>query len=130
MDRIRAGLTGLGLVFIFTLAASVLLQSGQSGEPMKSGELLAQLGVAPSSESSARNSSRSDFDPSEYITNSEGKPQSDAAVAEQQSDEAEMLAHSTSQKRDTTDTANTTDTTGMPAINRSASSRQSATSIT
>jgi hypothetical protein len=57
MDRIRAGLTGLGAVFLVTAAAALLFgpepgdraaieQSKAPGEP------LAQLGVAPSNEKS------------------------------------------------------------------------------
>lgn len=59
MDRMRAGLTGLGVVFLFTLAAS--LAFGPSADapevqaPAKEpGEPLAQLGVAPSSENSEK----------------------------------------------------------------------------
>jgi hypothetical protein len=55
MDRVRAGLTGLGAVFLVTAAAALLFgpEPGdraaveQSKEP---GEPLAQLGVAPSNE--------------------------------------------------------------------------------
>lgn len=55
MDRVRAGLTGLGAVFLVTAAAALLFgpepgdlsSFGQSKEP---GEPLAQLGVAPSNE--------------------------------------------------------------------------------
>lgn len=48
MNRMRVGLTGLGLVFLATLAASVAF-APDSMEPRKdAGEPLAQLGVAPS----------------------------------------------------------------------------------
>jgi len=51
MNRVRAGLTGLGLVFLFTLLASVAFAPSVAVLPDKSpGEPLAQLGVAPSSE--------------------------------------------------------------------------------
>jgi hypothetical protein len=51
MDRVRAGLTGLGLVFLFTLLASVAFAPSPTQVPEKApGEPLAQLGVAPSSE--------------------------------------------------------------------------------
>lgn len=48
MDRVRTGLTGLGLVFLFTLAASAML-SPQAPAPKgkEASEPLAQLGVAP-----------------------------------------------------------------------------------
>lgn len=51
MDRMRAGLTGLGAVFLLTLAASLAFgpSDGQS-EARDSGEPLAQLGVAPGSD--------------------------------------------------------------------------------
>lgn len=55
MDRVRAGLTGLGVVFLVTASAALLFgpEPGevaaveQGKEP---GEPLAQLGVAPSNE--------------------------------------------------------------------------------
>ena len=51
MDRVRAGLTGLGLVFLFTLLASVAFAPSRVVEPAKApGEPLAQLGVAPSND--------------------------------------------------------------------------------
>lgn len=51
MHRIRAGLTGLGIVFLFTLVASVVFAPSQQAQPPKvPGEPLAQLGVAPSSD--------------------------------------------------------------------------------
>ena len=51
----RAGFTGLGLVFLFTLAASVAFAPSAHAPPASSGdkapgEPLAQLGVAPGSE--------------------------------------------------------------------------------
>jgi hypothetical protein len=55
MDRIRAGLTGLGAVFLVT-AAAALLFGPEPGDPpaveqaKEPGEPLAQLGVAPSNE--------------------------------------------------------------------------------
>lgn len=58
MDRIRVGLTGLGVVFLVTAAASLLFGPSQ-GEPAPAtiakpaGEPLAQLGVAPNSEKEA-----------------------------------------------------------------------------
>lgn len=53
MDRVRVGLTGLGLVFLLTLAGSVLSHADRkdAAPPAKSGEFLAQLGVVPSTES-------------------------------------------------------------------------------
>lgn len=49
MHRIRAGVTGLGLVFLITLVGSVALApSGRNAAPEGQGEPLAQLGVAPS----------------------------------------------------------------------------------
>lgn len=59
MDRVRAGLAGLGLVFLFTSLASVAFApsraveqaGGQTGGQAKApGEPLAQLGVAPSND--------------------------------------------------------------------------------
>ena len=51
MDRVRAGLAGLGLVFLFTLLASVAFAPSRAIEPAKApGEPLAQLGVAPSND--------------------------------------------------------------------------------
>lgn len=51
MDRVRTGLTGLGLVFLFTLAASAVLSPGaRSGKAKDAAEPLAQLGVAPGAE--------------------------------------------------------------------------------
>ncbi len=55
MDRIRAGLTGLGFVFLITAAASLLLVPSQSGvagveQKKEPGEPLSQLGVAPNTE--------------------------------------------------------------------------------
>lgn len=50
MDRMRAGLTGLGLVFVATLAASVLFAPEVSTMDTKPSEPLAQLGVAPGPE--------------------------------------------------------------------------------
>ena len=51
MDRVRAGLAGLGLVFLFTLLASVAFAPSRALEPAKApGEPLAQLGVAPSND--------------------------------------------------------------------------------
>ncbi len=55
MNRVRAGLTGLGLVFLFTLMASVAFAPSPTALPgnlpgKEPGEPLAQLGVAPSSE--------------------------------------------------------------------------------
>ena len=43
----RAGLTGLGLVFVATLAASVLFAPTEDVAPKEPSEPLAQLGVAP-----------------------------------------------------------------------------------
>lgn len=49
MHRIRAGVTGLGLVFLVTLLGSIALApSGRNAAPEGQGEPLAQLGVAPS----------------------------------------------------------------------------------
>lgn len=51
MHRVRAGLTGLGIVFLFTLVASVVFAPSQQAQPPKApGEPLAQLGVAPSND--------------------------------------------------------------------------------
>ena len=51
MHRVRAGLTGLGIVFLFTLVASVVFAPSQQSQPSKvPGEPLAKLGVAPSSD--------------------------------------------------------------------------------
>ncbi len=51
MDRMRAGLTGLGAVFLLTLAASLAFgPSDESMENRDSSEPLAQLGVAPGSD--------------------------------------------------------------------------------
>lgn len=51
MDRMRAGLTGLGLVFLVTLTASALVANKpREAAPEKGGEPLAQLGVAPGQE--------------------------------------------------------------------------------
>ena len=51
MDRVRAGLAGLGLVFLFTLLASVAFAPSRALEPAKApGEPLAQLGGAPSND--------------------------------------------------------------------------------
>lgn len=47
MDRMRAGLTGLGLVFVATLGASVLFGASAPEQPKSPEEPLAQLGVAP-----------------------------------------------------------------------------------
>lgn len=53
MHRVRAGLTGLGIVFLFTLVASVVFAPSDMAQPPKEpGEPLAQLGVAPSSDKS------------------------------------------------------------------------------
>jgi len=50
----RAGLTGLGLVFLVTLTASALVANrAQDAPPDKAGEPLAQLGVAPGPEKEA-----------------------------------------------------------------------------
>ncbi|QMW22905.1 hypothetical protein [Sandaracinobacteroides saxicola] len=49
MQRIRAGLTGLGLVFLVVLVASILISPSKTVVPAKApGEPLAVLGVAPS----------------------------------------------------------------------------------
>jgi hypothetical protein len=55
MDRVRTGLTGLGVVFLFTLAASLAFgpsddAPASAAQEKAPGEPLAQLGVAPSSE--------------------------------------------------------------------------------
>lgn len=55
MDRMRAGLTGLGVVFLFTLAASLAFGPSEDAPAVvasekEPGEPLAQLGVAPSNE--------------------------------------------------------------------------------
>lgn len=55
MDRVRVGLTGLGVVFLLTLGVSLMFgrpdSSPEVAESVKEpGEPLAQLGVAPSSE--------------------------------------------------------------------------------
>lgn len=49
----RAGLTGLGLVFVATLSASVLFSPTGDAPPKEPGEPLAQLGVAPGPEKNA-----------------------------------------------------------------------------
>lgn len=59
MDRMRAGLTGLGVVFLFTLAASLAFGPSDDAPVVEApakepGEPLAQLGVAPSSENSEK----------------------------------------------------------------------------
>ena len=61
MDRIRAGLTGLAVVFLVTAAAALLfapdpaqqarVAGAQAADP---GEPLAQLGVAPGSEKASQ----------------------------------------------------------------------------
>ncbi len=49
MHRIRAGVTGLGLVFLVTLLGSVALApAGRDTVREEPGEPLAELGVAPS----------------------------------------------------------------------------------
>ncbi len=49
MHRIRAGVTGLGLVFLITLIGSIALApSGRDSARDEPGEPLAELGVAPS----------------------------------------------------------------------------------
>lgn len=58
MDRLRAGLTGLGAVFLLTVAASLAFgHSGKLDAPTETakepGEPLAQLGVAPGAEKAA-----------------------------------------------------------------------------
>ena len=55
MDRVRIGLTGLGAVFLLTLGASLTFGAADRDAAVapaqkEPGELLAQLGVAPSSE--------------------------------------------------------------------------------
>jgi hypothetical protein len=51
MDRVRTGLTGLGLVFVLTLGASAVLRPAPEPQPAKeAAEPLAQLGVAPGAE--------------------------------------------------------------------------------
>jgi hypothetical protein len=54
MDRIRAGLTGLGAVFLVTAAASLLFAPDEAqtvaSALQEPGEPLAQLGVAPGSD--------------------------------------------------------------------------------
>lgn len=55
MDRIRAGLTGLGVVFLITAAASLLFapspsEQAQVAQVKEPGEPLSQLGVAPNNE--------------------------------------------------------------------------------
>ncbi len=54
MDRIRAGLTGLAVVFLVTAAASLLFGPDEADPPpveqQQPGEPLAQLGVAPGSD--------------------------------------------------------------------------------
>jgi hypothetical protein len=54
MDRIRAGLTGLGAVFLVTAAASLLFAPDEAqtvaAAQQEPGEPLAQLGVAPGSD--------------------------------------------------------------------------------
>ena len=56
MDRIRAGLTGLGAVFLVTAAASLLFAPDATRTEtivkQEPGEPLAQLGVAPNSDKS------------------------------------------------------------------------------
>ena len=52
MDRMRVGLTGLGVVFLITLGAAFAFGSAGAQAPPenKPGEPLAQLGVAPGAE--------------------------------------------------------------------------------
>ncbi|MFN3592855.1 MAG: hypothetical protein ACK4TG_11810 [Thermaurantiacus sp.] len=51
MQRLRTGLVGLGMVFLMTFAASLLVGAAGGPRPMSiSGEPLAMLGVAPSFE--------------------------------------------------------------------------------
>lgn len=55
MDRIRAGLTGLGVVFLITAVASLLFspspaERARVEQVKEPGEPLSQLGVAPNSE--------------------------------------------------------------------------------
>jgi hypothetical protein len=59
MDRMRAGLTGLGVVFLFTLAASLAFGPSDDEPAVEAstkapGEPLSQLGVAPSNENADR----------------------------------------------------------------------------
>jgi hypothetical protein len=59
MDRMRAGLTGLGVVFLFTLAASLAFGPSEDEPSLEAstkapGEPLSQLGVAPSNENADR----------------------------------------------------------------------------
>lgn len=59
MDRMRAGLTGLGVVFLFTLAASLAFGPSDDEPVVEAstkapGEPLAQLGVAPSNENAEK----------------------------------------------------------------------------
>ncbi len=58
MDRLRAGLAGLGVVFILTLGTSLAFAPDDTGEavaavPKEPNEPLAQLGVAPNAEKSS-----------------------------------------------------------------------------
>ncbi len=86
MDRMRAGLTGLGLVFLSTLAASLVF--GPSGddpaavEHVKApGEPLAQLGVAPGIE---KDKSGQPIDAADPLANSTSPvdPLADPALAD------------------------------------------------
>lgn len=53
-DRLRAGLTGLGLVVVVVILTATNLRSAvTSNQPAPGGEALAVLGVAPNSETSA-----------------------------------------------------------------------------
>lgn len=72
MDRIRAGLTGLGAVFLVTAAASLLFAPDatktEAIAKQEPGEPLAQLGVAPNSDKSgAANPDRTDEVPPEPV---------------------------------------------------------------
>jgi hypothetical protein len=64
MDRIRAGLTGLGAVFLVTAAASLLFAPDQAqtdaAAQQEPGEPLAQLGVAPGSDKAAAEKAAAD----------------------------------------------------------------------
>ncbi|WP_448586510.1 hypothetical protein [Thermaurantiacus sp.] len=48
MHRIRAGMTGLGLVFLITLIGSVAVRSPEAAPGRSPGEPLGALGIAPS----------------------------------------------------------------------------------
>jgi hypothetical protein len=66
MHRVRAGLTGLGLVFLVTLVGSLAMQpAGADFLRDERADPLAQLGVAPSLNGERKGSERRSLEPEE-----------------------------------------------------------------